>query len=97
MLQQGLHFEIILTFNLNGLRWSSGRASRDVFIQLGHMKDVVDLLEPAFEVKSIGRLFYALHHLEWSHKPSSELPSTCKVEFFEESSNFSPTRCSYGL
>ena len=53
MLQQGLDFEVILTFHLDGLRWSSIRASRDVFLQLGHIEDVVDLLKPAREVKSI--------------------------------------------
>ena len=40
------------------------------------MEDVVDLLEAALEVKSIGHLSYTLHHPEWSHKPSYELPST---------------------
>ena len=42
------------------------------------MKDIVDLLEPALEVKSVSSLSYALHYPERSHKPSSELPSTCK-------------------
>ena len=55
------------------------RASRDMLLKLGYMEDIVDLLEPALEVKSIGSLSYALHYPEWSHKPSSELPSTCKV------------------
>ena len=80
MLQQGLHFEVILTFHEDWLRWSSGRASRDVFLELGHMEDIVDLLEPALEVKSIGHLSYMLHYPEWSHKPNSELLSTCKME-----------------
>ena len=64
VLQQGLHFEVILTLHLDGLRWSSGRFSMDVLLELGHMEEVVDLLEPALEVKSIGRLFYALYHPE---------------------------------
>ena len=50
MLQQGLHFEVILTFHLDGLKESSVRASRDVFLELGHMEDIVNLLEPALEV-----------------------------------------------
>ena len=48
----GPPLEVILSFNLDGLRWSSGRASRDVLLQLGHIEDIVDLLEPALEVKS---------------------------------------------
>ena len=51
-----------------------------MLLQLGHMEDIVNLLEPALEVKSIGHLFYVLHHPQWSHKPRSEFPSTCKVE-----------------
>ena len=62
MLQQSFHLEVLLTFHLDELRWSGGRASRDVLLQLGHMEDVVNLLEPALEVKSIGHLSYALQH-----------------------------------
>ena len=51
-----------------------------MLLQLRHMEDIMDLLEPALEVKSIGRLPYALQHPEWSHKPNSELPSACKVK-----------------
>ena len=75
MLQQGLHFEGILTFQLNGLKWSDGRASRDMLLQLRHMEDIVDLLEPALEVKPVCSISYALHYPKRSHKPSSELPS----------------------
>ena len=35
-----------------------------MLLQLRYMEDVVDLLEPALEVKSIGRLAYALYHPE---------------------------------
>ena len=80
MLQQGLHFEVILTFQLDGLRWSSGRASRDMLLQLRYIDDIVDLLKLALEVKSVCSLSYALHYPERSHKPSFELPSTCKME-----------------
>ena len=80
MIQQDLHFEVILTFQLDGLRWSSGRASRDILLQLRHMEDIVDLLEPALEVKPVSSLSYALHYFEGSQKPSSKLPSTCKME-----------------
>ena len=48
-----------------------------MLLRIGHMEDFVNLLEPAPEVKSISYLPYALHHPEWSHKPSSELPSAC--------------------
>ena len=44
------------------------------------MKDIVDLLEPAPEVKSIGCLPYALQYPERSYKSSSEIPSTYKVK-----------------
>ena len=80
MLQQGLHFEVILTFKLDGLKWSSGQAFRDMLFQLRHMEDIMDLLEPTLEVKSVGSLAYVLHYPERSHKPSSELPSACKME-----------------
>ena len=80
MFQQGLHFEVILSFNLDGLKWISGRASRDVILQLVYMEDIVDLLEPALEVKLICRSSYALLYPEWSHIPRSKLPSTYEVE-----------------
>ena len=80
MLQQGLHFEVIFTFNLDRLRRSSGGASRGVLLQLRDIEDIVDLLEPTLKVKAIGHLSYSLQHPEWSYKPSSELPSTCKIE-----------------
>ena len=51
-----------------------------MLLQLGHMEDIVNLLEPASEVNPICYLPYALHHPERSHKSSSELPNTCKVE-----------------
>ena len=69
--QQGLHFEVILSYNYDRLRWSSGRASRYVFLQLGYMEDIVDLLEPTLEVKSIYHPSYTLHYPEWSHIPHS--------------------------
>ena len=75
MLQQGLHFEVILTFQLDGLRWSSGQAFRDMLLHLRHMEDIVDLLKPALEVKSVCSLSYVLYYPERSHKPSFELPS----------------------
>ena len=80
MLQQSLQLKASLTFQLDGLRWSGGRASRDVLLHLGYVEGIVNLLEPAPEVKPICCLPYALHHPEWSHKSSSKLPSTCKVE-----------------
>ena len=79
MLRQGLHFEVIFTFNLDRLRKSSGGASRGV-LQLRHMKDIVVLLEPALEVKPVCYFSYALCYSEWSHKPCPKLPSTCKME-----------------
>ena len=82
MSQQGLHFEVILSFNLDRLRWSSRRASRDVLLQMGHMEDIVDLLEPTLEVKLICHSSYALHYPEWSHITRSKLLTTCKMEGF---------------
>ena len=78
--QQGLHFEVILTFHLDGFRWSSGRASRDVLLQLGHTENIVDLLETTLEVKPICHPSYAFHYPEWSHILRLKLPSTCKIE-----------------
>ena len=97
MLQQGLHFEVILTFHLDGLRWSSRRASRDVLLQLGHMEDIVDCLNlplrsslyAIFPMRSItlnGPTNLALSFL---------VPARWRV--FEESSTSSPTRCFYSL
>ena len=81
ILQQGLHFEVIFTFNLDKLRRSSGGASRGVLLlQLRHIEDLVDLLEPALEVKSVCRLSYVLYHPEWSPKPCPKLPNTYKME-----------------
>ena len=51
-------------------------------LQLRYMEDIVDLLKPALKVKSVGCLTYALQNPEWSHKPSSELPSAFKVKGF---------------
>ena len=51
---------MILTFYLEGLSWIGRRASRDVLFQLGHMEDVVNLLEADLEVKSIGYISYVL-------------------------------------
>ena len=51
-----------------------------MLLQLRHVEDIVDLLEPALDVKFVGCLSYALQHPEWSHEPSFELPSTCKVK-----------------
>ena len=84
MLQQGFYFEGILTFHDDELRGSSGRAFRDMPLQLRHMEDIVDVFEPALDVKSIGCLSYTLQHPEWSHKSSSELPSTSKAKGFRE-------------
>ena len=80
MLQQGLHLEVILNLHLDGLRLSSEGASRDVLLQLGHIEDIVDLLEPALEVKPICCSSYEFHYPEWSHISCPELPSTCKME-----------------
>ena len=80
VVQQDLHFEVILAFQLDGLRWGSGQASRDMLLQLRYMEDIVDLLEPALEVMFVCNLSYALYYPESSYKPSSELPSTCKME-----------------
>ena len=48
-----------------------------MLFKLGHMEDIVNILETSPEVQSIGYIPYALHHLERSHKPSSELPNAC--------------------
>ena len=68
-----------------------------MLLKMGHIKDIVDLFEPALEVKYISCLSYAFQYPEWSHKPSFELPNAYKMEFFEEISTFSPNRCSYIL
>ena len=80
MLLQGLYFKVILSFNLDGLRWSSGGVSRDLVLQLGHMEDIVDLLEPALQVKFVCRLSYVLYYLEWCYIPRPKLLGTCKME-----------------
>ena len=82
ILQQGLHFEVIFTFNLDRLRRSSGGASRGVLLQLRYKEDIVELLDPAPEVQPICCLPYMIFHPELSYKSSAELPSTCKVEGF---------------
>ena len=64
---------MILPFNLDGLRWYSGRASRDVLLQLGYIEGIIDLLEPTLEVKSIYRPSYAFYYPKWSHIPRSKL------------------------
>ena len=51
-----------------------------MLFKLGDMEDIVNILEPAPEVQSVGCLPYALHHPERSYKPSSELPSTCQMK-----------------
>ena len=51
-----------------------------MLLQLRHMEDIVDLLEPALEVKSGCSLSYTLHYPAGSHKPSSKLPSAYKME-----------------
>ena len=37
-----------------------------MLLKLAHMKDIVDLLEPALEVKSVSSLSYAIHYPERS-------------------------------
>ena len=54
---------------------------QDMLLQLGHMEDIMDLLEPAREVKSICHPSYAFCYPEWSQKPRSELLKTCKIKF----------------
>ena len=51
-----------------------------MLFKLGHVEDIVDILEPTPEVQSVGCLPYALHHPERSYKPSSELPSACQIK-----------------
>ena len=51
-----------------------------MLLQLRHVEDIVDRLEPTSEVQSVCSLPYVLHYPEWSQKPSFELPSTCKVK-----------------
>ena len=51
-----------------------------MLFKLGDIEDIVNILEPAPEVQSVGCLPYALHHHERSLKPSSELPSTCHTK-----------------
>ena len=51
-----------------------------MLLKLGYMIDIVDLFEPALKVKSVSSLSYGLYYPERSHKPRSELPSTCKIE-----------------
>ena len=51
-----------------------------MLLKLGHMKDIVDLFEPALEVKYISSFSYVLHYPEMSHKPSFELLNTYKIK-----------------
>ena len=51
-----------------------------MLLKLGHMEDIVNVFEPAPEVRSVGCLPYMLHHPESSHKPSSELPSVFQMK-----------------
>ena len=51
-----------------------------MLIQLRHVEDIVDRLEPALEVKSVGYLPNVLQYPELSYKPSFEIPSACKVK-----------------
>ena len=51
-----------------------------MLLQLGHIEDMVDLLEPALEVKSVCRPSYVLYCPEWSHIPYPELLRTYKME-----------------
>ena len=44
-----------------------------MLLKLGDIEDIVNILEPAPEVQSIGCLSYALQHPEWSHKPKPKL------------------------
>ena len=49
-------------------------------LQLGHIEDVVDLLEPALGVKSVCHLSYMLYDPEWAHTSRPKLPRTCIME-----------------
>ena len=51
-----------------------------MLLQLRYIEDIVDLPEPAIEVKSVCSLSYVLHYPERSYKPGSELPSACRME-----------------
>ena len=90
MFQQGLHFEVILPFNLDGIRWRSGRPSRDLLLQLGYIEDAVDLLEPTLEIKSVCHPSYAFHYPDWSHIYLSKLFGTCKVDGLRGQQYFFP-------
>ena len=50
---------------------------------LGHVENIVDILEFTPEVQSVGYLPYALHHPERSYKPISELPSACQIKVLQ--------------
>ena len=50
-----------------------------MLLQLRYIKDIIELLEATLEIKSVYSLSYALHYPGRSHKPSSELPSACKM------------------
>ena len=51
-----------------------------MLFKLGDIEDIVNILEPAPEVQSIGCLPYALHHPERFQKPSFKLPSACQMK-----------------
>ena len=51
-----------------------------MLFKLGHMEDIMDILESTPEVQSVGCLPYALHHPERSYKPTSELPSASHMK-----------------
>ena len=53
-----------------------------MIFQLGHIEDIVDLLELALEVKPVCCSSYALHYPEGSHTPRPKLPSIYKMEGF---------------
>ena len=44
---------------------------RGYAFKLGHMEDIIAILESTPEVQSVGHLPYALHHPERYYKPSS--------------------------
>ena len=52
--------------------------------QLRHVEDIVDPLEPALEVKPVGRLPYVLQHPEWSNKPIFKLPYCLQGEGYSK-------------
>ena len=51
-----------------------------MLFKLGHVEDIMDILESTPKVQSVGCFSYALHHPERSQKPSSELPGACQMK-----------------